>query len=209
MTKNNADENWSLGRWVSPRIRGTVGPLLVVTWASYSCTQDTGSLDADPTEAGAPEAGAEDADRADVFDGGPDVGPPPDFACTSQGHTIPGGLHFADGCNDCVCVFSPLCAPNDCRGACTGRPCDGGVHGSGTCTSSTTCEGGPCLFFPGCEAISGRCANPATTPCRPGQRRPYDPDAGVTPAQLFCGCDGVTYEGNCPVVPYAHAGPCP
>ncbi len=30
----------------------------------------------------------------------------------------------------------------------------------------------------------------------------------VSAGLLFCGCDGVTYAGVFPVVPFAHSGPC-
>lgn len=122
-------------------------------------------------------------------DAGPpvDVSPPgcalPRGGVCARGATCPAG----DGCNTCTC---------DAGGslACTRLACipDGGTR--------------PCRSFADCGR-GEECAGP------PGCGTPWScrPSMGCTPdIALFCGCDGVTFEGSssCPGRPYQHTGRC-
>jgi hypothetical protein len=93
----------------------------------------------------------------------------------------------AQGCNWCACNGSCI---NQCTAAC---PTDGGAFVV-DCDEAHPCPVGACVFDQGCAAPRGRCV---TAQC------PSDGRIAV------CGCDGRTYNTQCPQRPYRHAGACP
>lgn len=81
------------------------------------------------------------------------------------------------------------------------------------CTADDQCSSvyGPgfCLFEPGCEAPSGICVSgpQGSLGNRPADMAEYfrgDCEGGC---DVYCGCDGVTYE-SLPTKPFRYPGPC-
>ncbi len=95
------------------------------------------------------------------------------------------------------------------QNACPGPPSNVGPEYP-SCSGHSDCSPDPgspryhvCVFNSGCVSPSGYCMRGMSRCMRLGE-------TAATPGEgeVFCGCDGVTYSGNCPVVPYRHAGPC-
>lgn len=190
-------------------------PILILC---AGCARETAttSLDAAPGDTGATssvDAGAS-PDAEDAGSRGP-------RHCVYNGRTIPAGMVFSDGCNQCYCEaagFGRGCTGDVCEATCTAALCacgtDGGPVEAGACMVQCTAQGqcgqgaggtNPCLFDPGCEPAVGYCVH-----TQPGCGYAETPNVPSTATEgVICGCDGVTYAGPCPKVPYRHVGPCP
>ena len=114
------------------------------------------------------------------------------------------------GCNMCNCGWlQTTCGDGGCELSCTAAACIPDAEVMPTvCTSGAECgQTAPryraCAFNAGCEDPSGFCIRVQSF-CDTLTAVPAGDDAAVT----YCGCDGVTYEGPCPLVPYRHSGPC-
>jgi hypothetical protein len=62
------------------------------------------------------------------------------------------------------------------------------------------------MFDQGCGDPIGYCTQVQSS-CNRLPLQPSSPSSGES--MYFCGCDGNTYAGICPTVPFAHTGPCP
>lgn len=104
-----------------------------------------------------------------------------------------------DGCNECSCS-AMTGAPSE--PSCTAAGCLGGNL---RCSVHSDCgSGGFCHFDPGCSGELGWCTQNNS---RCGGET--NPAAGPNAADVFCGCDGLTYEGaQCIGKPWRHRGPC-
>ena len=135
----------------------------------------------------------------------------------SSGRMIPAGMSFGDdeGCNQCWCEaagFGLGCEDSRCEPVCTAAACPQEESvGTATCTSDNDC--GPpglnsptCFFDPGCINPQGYCVRVQNGCGSRGQVTPWDPQNPHP--ERFCGCDGITYVGSCPLIPYAHPGRC-
>ncbi len=158
------------------------------------------------------------SDGVSTLDGGPGVvdgGVRPVCQQSRDGGGVVGrGMHAGEptGCNSCRCEAFP---PDGGLGIlCTAAAClaDAGPANVGPdyprCTSHAECGNhspsyNVCLFNQGCDQPFGYCVRVQSF-CRAEPAVP----ATAGDEQVFCGCDGTTYEGDCPVVPYAHAGAC-
>jgi hypothetical protein len=206
------------------------GPVVLL----FGCADGALPLDPGPrdlgaaaADAGPTDSGPEDSGMAE--DSGPPFVPTPPpweqtLICERGGVQIPYAMRYADEGNECWCGTA---ATHPCRPfgnsacddppyeppQCTASPCPMLCHSAAiapevprTCTSTTPCaEGGYCRFAPGCGEPRGQCVYTQTF-CRT-EAVPFLP-AQHPPWMMFCGCDGVTYWGDCPNVPYAHSGPC-
>lgn len=168
------------------------GVAVVLAIGSLACEGDVESLDGSPEDASA-------GMFCEPF--------------SDSGVRVGAGLVSGEptACNQCICSGSGnSCPPEGCSFSCTAVAClpSFGPPARTPCTSSAECgDGAPtyniCVYNLGCEAPSGYCIAIQST-CPTAQATPADAGA----ESRYCGCDGVTYEGPCPVVPYRHAGPC-
>ena len=165
---------------------------------------DTGtSMDGSPE----PDLGF-DAGLDAGFDGGPEDADPRAFVCDfdkGNGILVPmfENQVTADGCNECHCLTSDT-DPSGYTTPCTQAGCFPNQHER--CDTHADCSGARsfCHFDIGC-AERGWCAN-VQSGCY-NAMNPIAPPG--TEAPVFCGCDGVTYEGRvCFGRPWQHLGPC-
>ncbi|MCA9552143.1 MAG: hypothetical protein KC933_19035 [Myxococcales bacterium] len=121
------------------------------------------------------------------------------------------------GCAVCQCQCSEAdgCEFACTLGLCLELPPAGVTVGPDypLCTTDADCGGTPtsgmnrCLFEMGCLDPVGLCTATPTYSLCPDYAEPAPADTPES-EPTYCGCDGVTYLGYCPVVPYAHPGPC-
>lgn len=116
------------------------------------------------------------------------------------------------GCHDCLCgpPLTQAACNKDCVLQCPQGACPTPLTDDIRCQSQSDCNHDPaqpwtniCVFNMGCEPAAGRCVRTQSR-CSTQPLAPAGPDDEV----VFCGCDGVTYPGDCAPIPYAHAGRC-
>ncbi len=156
-----------------------------------------------------------------------DAGEPEFCALESGAFRVGAGLISGEpsGCNQCLCGNSgqTTCPDGGCRFLCTAGLCrrdaDAGTADGAEprpprgpryprCLSNAECGNvrpsyDVCAFNAGCENPSGFCIS-AQSFCR----EPEAVEATPEDESVYCGCDGKTYRGPCPKVPYRHSGPC-
>ncbi len=190
--------------------RGSTSIVLLLALGSSACGSEraTGLSDG---QVGARDIGPPPRDGpsldAEADAGVPDLGPT--GMCESNGRQYPTGIVFGDGCNFCLCD----CDESGCMTRCTGAACDVGVQSAlyPRCLTHDDCRPHPdggvaravCLYDPGCNEPLGTCVLVDSICPRD---LPAEPTDGGAPG--FCGCDGVTYSGICPTVPYERPGAC-
>lgn len=193
----------------SPKLIPLAGLVCLISFMGLACTEDAGALG--PADAGGLVDQGTDVGFPDV--GGLDGGVR-HLSCTLPGdagrvgHGMVSG-HSTRGSPPCYCADvpeSPCFEDDSCVAGCAAVGVDGGL--SGTCTSNADCGDRPyavCLYTQGCNMPTGYCVvsyNGCYTTLTPTVA------TAATTGQTHCGCDGVTYEGGCPIRPYAHSGAC-
>ncbi len=120
-------------------------------------------------------------------------------------------LLFGDGCNNglCVCEAGECANPPTTAAGCSGPP-QRASDLFPRCRSHRDCgnDGSTpkynvCIFDAGCDDPLGHCVQVQSL-CAELVPRGPSPDDHV----VYCGCDGTTYGGWCPLTPYRHSGPC-
>lgn len=168
-------------------------PIVLVGLAALSCSEEVERL--------APGAGHNSAPREDQDMGRADVVDACPWGDRADRPNLEVGRQTGDGCNECTCqpdlergfttlqCTLKLCRPYELR-----------------CVAHSDCgTRGFCHFDPGCEGMDGYCTQPLSI-CA-GVTNPEAP--GDQEVNVFCGCDGLTYEGErCFCRPWRRRGRC-